>query len=152
MKPNGSAQKNPSRKKIATLSACALWGISIILGFSIPANSPNIWIPDTALLLGFLPLIWICPFSLVWILFGVLTGFIGLFLLVLTNIPDSALPVQSLAAKKHLADYHNYWSWMIIGALVSIGGSIRLIINTSIYLLRRRKQSVPAAQEKNGDS
>lgn len=123
-------KKETSRAhKIAGWSACALWVLSIVLSFCIPPNSPSIWLPDTVLLLGFFPLIWICPWSLVWIAWGVLTTFIGWFLLLLTCIPDSSLPAQSHDIKHHLAQYHLCWPWQILGVMVTISGTIRLIIN-----------------------
>ena len=137
--PSENLEKPKSRKnKIATWIACAFWGISIALSFAIPPSSPLIWIPDTFLLLGFLPLLYICPWSIVWIIFGALTLFIGWFLLLLTCIPDSSLPAQAIGVKKHLAEYHPAWSWMILGLGVTICGIIRMTINTVKMLSKKR--------------
>ena len=126
-----------TRKKICGCAACVLWLLSIACSFLIAPSSPFIWVPDFILLAGFLPLLWICPFSLVWIAFGLLTGFIGFFLLLLTNIPESALPASSHAIKKHLAEFHPCWTWMLLGAFVTICGTIRLLLNTVKYILRK---------------
>lgn len=130
-----------SKAKIAGWSACALWVLSIVLSFAIPPSSSLIWIPDTVLLLGFLPLLYICRFSLVWILWGVLTTFIGWFLLLLTCIPDSSLPVQSIGIKHHLAEYHPCWSWQILGIVVTVTGIIRLSINLVKMLISKKQSS-----------
>lgn len=130
-----------ARKKIAGWTACGIWGLSIILSFAIPTSSPFIWIPDTVLLLGFFPLIWICPWSLVWILFGVLTTFIGSFLLLLINIPDSAMPPETHSIKKHLEEFHPWWSWMLLGLFVTVCGVIRLIVNVVKHFLRKKESS-----------
>lgn len=131
--------KTKGRKKFAVWISCALWGLSILLSFSIPTSSNLIWLPDTVLLLGFFPLIWICPFSLVWIAFGLLTAFIGSFLLLLINIPDSALPAATLPVKKHLAEFHPWWSWLLIGVLVTICGAMRMLINIVRHFARKNK-------------
>jgi hypothetical protein len=131
-------------KKIAVWSSCGLWGLSIVFSFLIPTSSPMIWVPDTILLAGFFPLIWICPYSVIWLAFGILTGFIGSFLLVLTNIPDSALPAQSISVKKHLAEYHPCWSWMIVGSFVTICGTVRFLVNCLLFFMRRKRKNSAA--------
>ena len=130
-----------TRKKLAVWTSCGLWGLSIILSFLIPTSSPAIWLPDSLLLLGFFPLIWICPYSVIWLAFGILTALIGSFLLLLTNIPDASLPAQTLSVKKHLAEFHPCWSWMIIGSFVTICGSIRFLVNCLLFFIRKQRQS-----------
>lgn len=127
------------KKKIAAWTACGLWVLSLGLSFAIPPTSPLIWIPDTVLLLGFFPLIWICPYSLVWIAFGILTAFIGSFLLLLTCIPNEALPADTHAIKKHLLEFHPCWSWMLLGLFATIAGIIKLIINLTIRFRSKDK-------------
>lgn len=129
------------RKKIASLVACALWVLSIGLSFAIPPSSNMIWIPDAVLLAGFFPLLWICPYSFVWIIWGILTAFIGAFLLLLTNIPDNALPPDTHTIKHHLAEYHPYWSWMILGLVGTIAGVVKLVINLSKMILDKRSKA-----------
>lgn len=142
-KPLKSKKPEVTREtKIASWTACGLWVLSIILSFCIPPNSARIWIPDAVLLLGFYPLIWICPWSLVWIAWGILTTFIGWFLLLLTCLPDASLPAQSLGVKHHLAEYHVCWPWLIMGALVTICGTIRLIINMVKMMRQKAKPSI----------
>lgn len=141
--PQKSKKTQVTREtKLASWTACGLWVLSIILSFCIAPKSAQIWIPDAVLLLGFYPLIWVCPWSLVWIAWGILTTFIGWFLLLLTCLPDSSLPAQSIGVKQHLAEYHVCWPWLIMGALITICGTIRLIINT--VKLLRRKTKAPA--------
>lgn len=123
------SETKSNRKKIAGWIACGLWAVSILLSFLIPTSSALIWVPDAVLLIGFFPLIWICPYSFVWLLFGILTTFIGSFLLLLTNIPDSAMPLDTHAIKHHLAEYHPCWSWMLLGLLVTIAGVIKFVAN-----------------------
>ncbi len=146
LEATNSKKEKSGKHKIAAWISCALWAISIALSFEIPPSSSFIWVPDTALLLGFFPLIWICPFSLIWIAFGGLTAFIGFFLLLLSNIPDASLPAQTIGIKKHLAEFHPCWSWMILGVLVTICGSIRLTINT-VLILTKRYSNKPKSTE-----
>lgn len=134
-------QTKSKKNKIAGWSACALWVLSIILSFAIAPNSPFIWIPDAVLLIGFFPLIWICPYSIVWIIFGVLNALIGWFLLLLTCIPDSALPAQSIGIKKHLAEYHPYWSWILLGLFVALCGTVRICVNTIGMISKKKNKS-----------
>lgn len=143
--PKGKKKEVTRTTKVASWTACGLWALSIILSFCIPPNSPAIWIPDAILLLGFYPLIWICPWSLVWIAWGILTTFIGWFLLLLSCLPDSGLPAQSLGVKHHLAEYHVCWPWLIMGALVTICGTIRLIINTVKLIQKKRNTTVQSS-------
>ncbi len=153
----GKSNENPDKpgkgslntKKIAGWAACVLWLLSIILSFCIPTSSPLIFLPDTVLLLGFMPLILICPYSLVWIAFGVLTAFIGCFLLLLTHIPNSALPADTHAIKMHLAEFHPSWSWMIIGGVFAIAGILKLFYNLALRLQagRTAKEELPQSQK-----
>ena len=126
-----------SGKKIAGLIALALWLLSIALSFLIAPESELIWVPDAVLLAGFFPLLWICPFSLIWIAFGLLTAFIGFFLLLLTNIPTASLPTETHKIKEHLALYHPCWSWMLIGIFVTICGGVKLAVNIFARLLKK---------------
>lgn len=132
-----SSSANRPGKKIAGILAIFLWLLSIGLSFAIPPGSELIWVPDAVLLLGFFPLLWICPYSLVWIAFGILTAFIGFFLLLLTNIPTSSLPAETHKVKEHLAEYHPSWSWMLLGVLGTAGGVVKLFLNL-IKRLRRQ--------------
>lgn len=121
------------KHKVATVISCLIWILSIVLSFMIPPSSAYIWVPDAILLLGFFPLIFICPYSLVWIAFGILTSFIGFFLLLLTNIPEAALPLDTHKIKQHLEEYHPCWSWMLIGLFGTVSGFVKLSLN----ILRR---------------
>jgi hypothetical protein len=131
--------KKSTKRKIAGWSAIGLWLLSIAMSFAIAPSSNLIWLPDALLLIGFFPLIWLCPYSILWITFGLFTAAIGFILLVLTNIPDSALPAQTWAIKKHLAEYHPAWSWLIIGTVATIYGTIRFLINSTLFIIRKAR-------------
>ncbi|MBX9687238.1 MAG: hypothetical protein K2X27_11085 [Candidatus Obscuribacterales bacterium] len=137
---SGEGKKADSRKKIAGLSALLLWVLSIAFSFAIPPSSEQIWLPDAILLVGFFPLLWICPFSLVWLAFGILTTFIGAFLLLLSCIPDASMPAQSVSIKHHLAEYHPCWTWMILGLIATVAGAIKSLISLSKILLNKAKK------------
>ncbi len=137
-----AAKEKSPKAKIAGWLACFLWVLSMVLSFYIPPSSSYIWVPDFVLLIGFLPLIYICPYSLIWIVFGILTAFIGCFLQLLTNIPDAPFPPASIIVKKHLADYHPCWSWMIVGTLVTICGTIKLVINICKYFIKKQREKI----------
>ncbi len=47
---------------------------------------------------------------------------------------------QSLDIKHHLAEYHICWPWQILGVIVTVCGTIRLIINT-IKLIKTKKSA-----------
>lgn len=131
--------------RIATIIACALWLLSIVLSFAIPPNSPLIWIPDSILLAGFLPLLFLKRWSWTWIIFGILNMGIGFLLLTIEVMPDVPpppelpLPPELVVAKHHLKDYHPSWSWMIIGALCTIYGSAQALVNIGILIWQRIK-------------
>ena len=102
--------QNQSQKKtslIATLLSTALWILSIILAFQIPATSHLIWLPDSLLLLGFVPLLVLAKQSWLVLLFGLSNAFIGFFLLVLTHLESDNVVGEVLLMKQHLVTMHS---------------------------------------------
>jgi hypothetical protein len=121
---------------IATVLSTSLWLMSIILAFQIPATSPLIWLPDSLLLLGFVPLLLLAKQSWLFLLFGLSNAFIGFFLLVLTHLESDKFVGEVLIMKHHLVTMHSPWAWLVIGLLVAIWGAIASTIDF-VQLLRR---------------
>lgn len=131
--------QNQSQKKtslIATLLSTVLWILSIILAFQIPATSHLIWLPDSLLLLGFVPLLVLAKQSWLVLLFGLSNAFIGFFLLVLTHLESDKFVGEVLLMKQHLVTMHSPWAWLTIGLLIAIWGAIASTIDI-VKLIRR---------------
>lgn len=131
--------QNQSQKKtslIATLLSTALWILSIILAFQIPATSHLIWLPDSLLLLGFVPLLVLAKQSWLVLLFGLSNAFIGFFLLVLTHLESDKFVGEVLLMKQHLVTMHSPWAWLTIGLLIATWGAIASTIDI-VKLIRR---------------
>ncbi|MDP3507774.1 MAG: hypothetical protein Q8T09_07260 [Candidatus Melainabacteria bacterium] len=121
---------------IATALSTSLWLMSIILAFQIPATSPLIWLPDSLLLLGFVPLLLLVKQSWLVLLFGLSNAFIGFFLLVLTHLESDKFVGEVLMMKQHLVTMHSPWAWLVIGLLVTVWGAIASTIDI-VKLIRR---------------
>ncbi|MFA7336690.1 MAG: hypothetical protein WC028_07870 [Candidatus Obscuribacterales bacterium] len=131
--------QNQSQKKtslIATLLSTALWILSIILAFQIPATSRLIWLPDSLLLLGFVPLLVLSKQSWLVLLFGLSNAFIGFFLLVLVHLESDKFVGEVLLMKQHLVTMHSPWAWLTIGLLTAIWGAMASTIDI-VKLIRR---------------
>ena len=131
--------KNQSQKKtslIATVLSTALWLLSIILAFQIPATSRLIWLPDSLLLLGFVPLLLLAKQSWLVLLFGLSNAFIGFFLLVLANLESDKFVGEVLLMKQHLITMHSPWAWLVIGLLAAVCGAIACTIDI-VKLIKR---------------
>lgn len=121
---------------IATVLSTSLWLMSIILAFQIPATSSLIWLPDSLLLLGFVPLLLLVKQSWLVLLFGLSNAFIGFFLLVLTHLESDKFVGEVLMMKQHLVTMHSPWAWLVIGLLVTVWGAIASTIDI-VKLIRR---------------
>lgn len=121
-----SAPEKPIRQKslsakIAAVASTILWLLGFALAFVI-TSGPYIWIPDTLLLLGFCPLLWVWRPGWPWIVFGILNVLIGFFLELMVFIPDASFTQEMKAVRKHLAEQHFPLAWILIGfASVAIG-------------------------------
>lgn len=115
--------------KIAGIASCILWVLGFALAFVIPPTNALIWVPDTLLLVGFLPLLFVWRFSWPWLVFGLFNVFIGFVLLTVGYVPDSEFPADVIKVKHHLQEYHPPLVWMIFGALTFLYGLIRLSKN-----------------------
>lgn len=146
-KPKKKDKKPKSRKaKVAGILSCVLWVLGFALAFVIPPTNPLIWVPDSLLLLGFLPLLFIWRFSWPWILFGLFNCGIGFILLLIEYIPDSAFPAEIARGKQHLVQYHSWMAWMIFGILTFVYGVGRMSKNLVLWSIARSKakaQSLP---------
>lgn len=126
--------------KIASIVSCVFWVGGFALAFVIPPGNPFIWVPDTLLLVGFLPLLLLWRFSWPWIVFGLFNFGIGFVLLLLECIPDDAFPAQLHAGKHHLAQYHDWRVWELLGFLAFVYGAGRMTKNIVLWSIARSKR------------
>lgn len=139
-KPARTGNKWLTGKGLASILSCVLWCLGFFLAFVFPPDSPLIWLPDTLLLAGFLPLLFIWKPGWPWILFGILNIFIGFVLEVAKYLPDDELPGEMPLVRAHLAEYHVPWVWFIIGFVSVVYGIFRIIKGLIIWIASRRKR------------
>lgn len=133
--------KRIGRQRLSSILAIVLWVASIVLAFIIKPNTALIWLPDALLLMGFLPLLLLWNRSWVWILFGIINGAIGFFVLLLRYIPDSVFPPESVIVKQHLTEYHPYEPWVVLGILCLVYGLVLLVLRIARGLLNNIDKS-----------
>lgn len=129
-----------NKKQIILISSAIIWIIGLVLAFLIPPTSQFIWLPDALLLLGFFPLLIGWRPSWPWIVFGVLNICIGFVLLVSQYLPDTSLPKEMMIVRRHLLNYHVPMVWMLIGAIATVYGTIRMFVNMLIWGFKRLKK------------
>jgi MFS family permease len=115
--------------RISAIASCVIWLMGIGASLQIAPTSQWIYLPDSLLLTGFVPLLYHWRFSWPWLLFGVFNFGIGVFLQAVAFIPDSFFPNDVLFAKHHLRQYHPPISWWIFGVLAFIFGFVRMVKN-----------------------
>ncbi|HEY9788376.1 MAG TPA: hypothetical protein V6D17_23505 [Candidatus Obscuribacterales bacterium] len=145
---NQSDEKQKEKKpksgahKTAAISSAVLWVAGFALAFVIPPRTPFIWVPDFLLLIGFIPLLWVWRPSWPWIVFGVLNVIIGFVLLVAFYLPDGDLPRQEMVTlRRHLAEYHSPYTWMLTGIGATVYGFIRMIKNIVLWVKARKAKN-----------
>jgi hypothetical protein len=138
---NTRTKKQGKAKKIAAILSTIIWLLAFALAFAIPPQSSFIWMPDAVLLAGFIPLLFIYSPSWPWLVFGVLNTIIGFFLLLSSYIPNNEFPNDIITVKKHIADYHAPFTWMYFGVVAILYGLIRLFKNTTLFLVKRNKNT-----------
>lgn len=119
-------------KRISLWSSGIIWVAGIAVAFVLGPSSPFIVLSDGLMLLGFVPVLYMWRFSIPWIIFGGFNLFIGLFLLLLSYMPDQYFPENLWAPKHHLAAYHPYMTWLLFGVACIVFGIVRMVKN--IYL------------------
>lgn len=139
-KPGKPGKNSGTGKGLASILSALLWALGFFLAFVFPADSPWIWLPDTLLLSGFFPLLFIWKPAWPWIAFGILNVFIGFVLLVAKYLPDKELPGEMSLVRQHLAEFHAPWVWAIIGVVSILYGLVRLIKGSISWLNSRGKQ------------
>lgn len=130
--------KRPSHGKAAGYLSAVLWIAGFLLAFVVPAASPFIWVPDTLLLAGFLPLLVFWRPAWPWLAFGVLNVFIGVVLFVAQFLPDSELPGEMPRVRQHLAELHVPLVWVLFGVFSFLFGLVRIVRGALAFLGRRR--------------
>lgn len=133
---DGDKKAKSKQSLIATVLSTALWVISIVLAFQIAPTSSLIWLPDSLLLLGFVPLLILAKQSWLVLLFGLSNAFIGFFLLVLVHLESDKFVGEVLQMKQHLITMHSPWAWLYIGLAIAVWGAIACSIDI-VKLVRR---------------
>ncbi|HEY9676515.1 MAG TPA: hypothetical protein V6C76_00835 [Drouetiella sp.] len=138
--------------KIAAIASTILWVVGFGLAFVIPAASPFGWVPDAMLLVGFFPLLYAWKPGWPWVVFGVLNTFVGFVLLVAAFMPDTNFTPEMILVRKHLAEQHSPYTWMVIGILSTIFGAVRMGIHLYQFIQRqvkKRNVSAPDVSDRN---
>jgi hypothetical protein len=117
----------PGNKKHATTLALIIWLISFALSFVIAPKSNLIFLPDLLLLLGFIPLLFMVPYTWPWLVFGALNIVIGFTLQVACFLSPEALPKSMSPLLAHLANYHSPMIWIWMGLVCLFYAAIKLI-------------------------
>jgi hypothetical protein len=125
--------------KIAGIVSCVLWVLGIALAFVVKPGSMFIPVPDTLLLLGFLPLLFYWRFSWTWLIFAGFNLGIGMLLMAVEFLPDNLFPSDLVIAKHHLAAYHKPLAWLLISFSAGVYGTVRMVRNISAWMKRRAK-------------
>ena len=124
--PNIKPKSHMGKNKIASIASCVLWTLGFILGFVIPGNSTFSFVPDTLLLVGFFPVLFVYPAGWTWLVFGVLNAAIGFILEVGYQLPDDVFPPDVNHLRKGLQATHPTLVWILLGALCAIFGALRI--------------------------
>ena len=128
--------------------AVILWVVSLGLSFVIAPGNRYIWVPDTVLLIGFWPLLIAHRSRWFWLAFGVLNMFIGICLITLTFMPDSEFArfdPRTLATKHHLAQYHEGFAWLSVGAVSAIIGLLLLFSGLTAWIVGKVRRKANSA-------
>lgn len=133
-------KKKSKGGKLAGISSTVLWVLGFALAFVIKPG-PQIWIPDTLLLLGFCPLLWVFKPGWPWIVFGVLNCVIGFFLELMVFIPDATFTNEMKIVRQHLAEQHCAIAWILIGLASTVVGIIRTARDIFVFLRKRVSKS-----------
>lgn len=126
--------------KIATILSTLLWILSIALAFQIPPENALIWLPDSLLLAGFIPLLILWRKWWLTFLFGLFNSFIGFFLLILTYLESEKFVGNVLAMKEHLVKMHSPWAWIICG-LICVGWGLAGFVVAIVRLFKAKARS-----------
>lgn len=129
-----------SRNAIATWSSAAIWIIGFLLAFVIPPTSKLIWVPDTLLLVGFFPVLFVWQPGWPWLVFGLGNIFIGFVLQVAFFLPDAGLPATMVPVRAHLAEYHVPMVWILTGIVSVIYGVIRTVKHLTIWVSKNARK------------
>jgi hypothetical protein len=151
---NNSPPKKVKSKavKIAGALSTVLWIIGFVLPFVLKPGSPYVWLSDTFLLCGFWPLLFVYRPGWTWLIFGVLNMLIGFGLelvkYLVVSIPETFWTPDKIAMKpafehmnQHIADMHPCMPWILIGAVSTVYGAIRIIKTIAKWFIQKAKKS-----------
>lgn len=128
-------------RQLAAYGSAAIWTASFFLAFVIPPGTPMIWVPDTLLLLGFVPLLVIWKPAWPWLVFGSCNLGIGFVLAVAPFVEDSMLPGEMSAVRHHLAEFHVPLVWILLGTASVVYGLVRLVKSLIAWLASRSRRT-----------
>lgn len=136
-------EKKTGAAKVAAIASTVLWILGFALAFVVPANSPFGWVPDGMLLVGFFPLLYAWKPGWPWVVFGVLNTIVGFLLLVAFYIPDTNFTRDMIIVRKHLAEQHSPYTWMVIGIMSTIFGMVRMAIHLFQWIRLKTAKKLP---------
>ncbi len=117
----------PGKKKnLSAIASMILWTLAFALCFVIPGNSKFTWIPDTLLLVGFFPVMYVYPAGWTWFFFGILNMGIGIILEIGYHLPDDSLPPDVATMRNVLRATHPSLVWILLGLICAVFGAIRI--------------------------
>ena len=124
---------------MAAVASTILWVAGFGLAFVIPAGSPLIWVPDSLLLLGFIPIMLAFRPIWPWFVFGLCNTFIGIVLDVARYLPDNVQTAEMQKVRRHLAELHVPFVWVAFGVLAVLYGTGRLARTCVMWIRSRRR-------------
>lgn len=140
--------KKTLAKKIAALVATVLWVVGFGLNFVIKPGERLIWMPDSFLLIGFWPLLFVYKAGWTWFGFGACNMVIGFFLELMRHLPQDVFKSQDqIIVRDHLIQMHVPIIWILIGAASAAYGVFRMVKTVAKWILKRSKKSAAAEPE-----
>jgi hypothetical protein len=125
----GTKAKQRSTHRLLEILACVIWIIGFFVSFACKPGTPWVALPDTLLLLGFIPILFVFHRWWWWTSFGVLTAFMGMVLEVTKHLPDNSLPQVVWPVKHHLSEMHISIIWILFGMLTFAYGLVFLMVS-----------------------
>lgn len=141
--PDEETEKKPAKKKkmVVNIFSAVLWLASIALSCLLKPGHPLAWTADALLLLGFFPLLWLWRRDWITFLFGVFNSLIGFFLIILQYLPDDKFTGQLQIMRNHLLQMHSAWTWLILGVVAILWGTVGMVASLASWIARRSKKS-----------
>lgn len=139
--PKADGSKPAHAGRIVAIATTVLWILAFVLPFMLPPNSILKWLPDTLLLVGFWPLLYLWRPGWPSLVFGVINIIIGSILFIGHFLPADAFPKGAesmLAVRKHIDEQHEPLAWVLVG-VVSFGFGIVRMAQNAVHKRRAGK-------------